>query len=177
MTRPQWMATIIVTALLGAGWTWLSRAPEGFDQIASPVAGRPAPDFTLSAIDGRTYMLSRLRGQVVILNFWATWCPPCKAEMPALQQAYDAHRDQGLIVLALDEGETPAQVAAFGQELALTFPLLLDPNYAVGDAYRVNAYPATFFVDRRGVIREVVYGGPMTRAFIERKIQSLLETP
>jgi len=179
MTRLQWTIAIALAALLGAGWTWLSRAPEGLDDIASPVAGRPAPDFALQATDGQSYALSDLRGQVVVVNFWATWCPPCRAEMPALQEVYDAWRDGGLIILAVDQDDwsddTAERVRSFGEEFDLTFPLLLDTTYEVGRRYRITAMPTTLFIDRRGVIRDVIFGGPMSRALIEGKIQPLLE--
>jgi len=174
LTRLQWIAIIIGVAVIGGGWTWLSRAPEGLNDVASPVAGRPAPDFTLSASDGRTFTLSELRGQVIILNFWATWCPPCRAEMPALQEMYEARKDDGVIVLAIDQNEDAGLVDAFALEFNLTFPLLLDPGYTVSDRYRINLLPTTFFIGRDGVIRDVVFGGPMNRALIESKIDSLL---
>ena len=174
MTRLQWTAVIIVVVVIGGGWTWLSRAPEGLNDVASPVAGRPAPDFTLSTSDGRAVALSDLRGQVVILNFWATWCPPCRAEMPALQEVYEARKDEGVIVLAVDQNEEPGPVDAFALEYKLAFPLLLDPGYTVSDRYRINLLPTTFFIGRDGMIRDVVFGGPMNRALIESKIDSLL---
>src|SRR3990172_5069800 len=96
LTRLQWIGLIAAAIVIGGGWTWLSRAPEGLSDVASPVAGRPAPDFTLQTVDGEAVTLSDLRGQVVVLNFWATWCPPCRAEMPALQEGYDARRPDGL---------------------------------------------------------------------------------
>lgn len=176
MSRLQWMLVIVVVALIGGGWTWLSRAPDGLDDVASPVAGRPAPDFTLQSDDGQTITLSDLRGQVVVLNFWATWCPPCRAEMPALEEVYQARREDGLVVLAVDQAESQSQVSAFREELALTFPLLLDPGYVVSDEYRIRLLPSTFFIDRAGVIRGVVYGGPMNRALIESKVAPLLES-
>jgi peroxiredoxin len=175
MNRLQWVILIAATAILGGGWTWLSRAPEGLDDVASPVAGRRAPDFTLQAIDGQRITLSALRGQVVILNFWATWCPPCRLEMPALEEVYQAHRVDGLTVLAVDQAEAPSLVKSFGDEFRLTFPLLLDPGYVVSDRYRISLLPSTFFIDRAGVIRDVVFGGPMNRALIESKIAPLLE--
>ena len=176
MNRLQWIILISATAILGGGWTWLSRAPEGLDDVASPVAGRRAPDFTLQAIDGQRITLGEMRGQVVILNFWATWCPPCRLEMPALEEVYQAHRADGLTVLAVDQAEAPSLVKSFGDELRLTFPLLLDPGYVVSDRYRISLLPSTFFIDRAGVIRDVVFGGPMNRALIESKIAPLLET-
>ena len=176
MNRLQWMLVIAATALLGGAWTWLSRAPEGLSDVPSPVAGRPAPDFTLQTVDGESVTLSHLRGQVVVLNFWATWCPPCRAEMPALQEVYDARRAEGLTVLAIDQNEPADLVSSFRDELGLTFPLLLDPGYFVSDRYRIGVLPTTFFVDRSGVIRDVVLGGPMPRALIESKIAPLLES-
>jgi len=175
LTRLQWAIVIVVAAGLGGGWTWLSRAPDGLDDVASPVAGRAAPNFTLQATDGQTIALSDLRGQVVILNFWATWCPPCRSEMPALQEVYDARSAEGLVVLAVNQDEAPDRVEAFGRELRLTFPLLLDPGYLVTDEYRVGLLPTTFFIGRGGVIGEVTYGGPMSRALIESRIAPLLE--
>jgi thiol-disulfide isomerase/thioredoxin len=118
--------------------------------------------------------LSDLRGQVVILNFWATWCPPCRAEMPALQEVYEARKDEGVIVLAVDQNEEPGPVDAFALEYKLAFPLLLDPGYTVSDRYRINLLPTTFFIGRDGMIRDVVFGGPINRALIESKIDSLL---
>jgi peroxiredoxin len=176
MNRLQWAVTIAAVALIGGGWTWLSRAPEGLNDVASPVAGRPAPDFTLQSDRGQSFGLADLRGQVVVLNFWATWCPPCRAEMPALEEVYQARRSDGLVVLAVDQAEAPSLVSAFREELALTFPLLLDPGYVVSDDYRVRLLPSTFFIDRAGVIRDVVYGGPMNRALIESKVAPLLES-
>jgi len=176
VTRLQRIIVIIVVAVLGGGWTWLSRAPDGLDDVASPVAGRAAPDFTLQSAVGQSIALADLRGQVVVLNFWATWCPPCRAEMPALQEVYEARRADGLMVLAVNQNEAPDQVKSFGLELHLAFPLLLDPGYVVSDRYRIGLLPSTFFIDRDGVIRDVVFGGPMNRALIESKVAPLLET-
>ncbi|MGH2593871.1 MAG: TlpA family protein disulfide reductase [Anaerolineae bacterium] len=175
LTRLQWGIVIVVVAVVGGGWTWLSRAPDGLDNVASPVAGRAAPDFTLQSAVGQSIALADLRGQVVVLNFWATWCPPCRAEMPALQEVYDARRADGLMVLAVDQNESSDLVKPFRDEFSLTFPLLLDPGYVVSHAYRIGLLPSTFFIDRGGVIRDVVFGGPMNRALIESKVAPLLE--
>jgi peroxiredoxin len=139
-----------------------------------PQAGFSAPDFTLETLQGETISLSDLRGQAVLVNFWATWCPPCRAEMPAIQQVYEKYRDQGFTVLAVDLQESPAQVNNFAEELGLTFPILIDPDASVFIRYRVTGLPSTFFVDRAGIIQEVTIGGPMTEAFIESQVSSLV---
>jgi cytochrome c biogenesis protein CcmG, thiol:disulfide interchange protein DsbE len=114
-----------------------------------------APDFILTAIDGSQVKLSDLRGKVVLLNFWATWCPPCKAEMPdlnALHQQYGSQR--GFMVIAIDAGDdSPEAVKAFAQQYGLDFPLLLDPGDQVSDGlYTVRALPTSLLIDRQGKI-------------------------
>ena len=133
-----------------------------------------APDIVLKAVTGESYDLRALQGKVVLINFWATWCGPCRAEMPAIEQVYQAKRAQGLEVLAVDQQEDDASVRSFGQQLGLTFPLLLDSDGSTARRYHVGALPTTFFVDRKGVIRDMAIGGPMTRASIESKIDALL---
>jgi len=179
----RWWAFTLAILLLGAGWTWLSRVPASVatvGQIPSPREGFPAPDFTLDTLGGESATLSAYRGKVVIVNLWASWCGPCRAEMPAIQKVYAANRERGLEVLAVNgtfqDSESGAQ--AFAQELGLTFPILLDRDGAVSKRYLLRALPSTFFVDRKGVIRSVVFGGPMTEALVQTKIEALLqETP
>ena len=173
---------VLMALLLGLGILWiaLSRVPQEealarSQRPPSPQAGFAAPDFTLQTPDGQTLSLSDLRGQAVLLNFWATWCPPCRAEMPAIQQVYQKYRDRGFTVLAVDVQETDAQVAAFVQEQGLTFPILMDRDGAVSAAYQVKAMPSTFFIDRDGIIRQVTLGGPMAAAFIESQVTRLLD--
>jgi thiol-disulfide isomerase/thioredoxin len=128
----------------------------------------------MPALAGGTVRLSELKGKVVVLNFWATWCPPCRAEMPALEQAQSALGSKGLLVLGVNQMEDASVVASFMRSINLDFAIALDANGAVSRAYRVSALPTTFFIDRDGVIRDVVYGGPMTRALIESKVAPLL---
>jgi peroxiredoxin len=169
----------VMALLLAAGTIWigLSRVPiqashSGRPEL--PQVGFTAPDLTLQTLDGETVILSDLRGQAVLINFWASWCPPCRNEMPAIQQVYEEYRDEGFTVLALNSQEQETRVAAFAGEFGLTFPILIDRDGAVFDAYRVVALPTTFFVDRTGVIRGVTAGGFLSRAFFESEVAPLL---
>lgn len=151
-------AGLLLGAALGMGYflgvpdTTVTRPaePPAAGAALVPVVGAPAPDFTLADPDGVRYTLSELRGQVVVLNFWATWCTPCRIEMPMLQARYDRDRENGLIVLGVNFDEPAADVRLFGRELGISFPLLLDPGAGVQRLYRVRGYPSTFVVDREG---------------------------
>ena len=122
-------------------------------------AGAIAPDFSVTASDGSAQSLAALKGKVVLVNFWATWCVPCRQEMPAIQAAYDAHKDEGFTVVGIDEREGSDDVTSYARELNLHFPLFLDGDGKVGRQYRVFGLPTSVFVGRDGVIREVVIGG------------------
>ncbi len=165
---------ILATLLLGPAWIWLSRVPDSVvaRPESIPLRGHPAPDFTLPALDGGLVTLSDLQGQPVVLNFWATWCPPCQAEMPELQAAYDAYAAGGLVVLGVNQGEDAATVKAFLDERRLTFPVALDEQYAASQRYQVNSLPTTFFIDRDGVIREIVIG-QMNAALLKQQLKSI----
>jgi peroxiredoxin len=133
----------------------LSDSPAAADAATSapaPVVGAPAPNFTLESLAGDSVTLADLRGQVVLLNFWATWCGPCEAEMPAIEARYKAFGKSGLAVLAINLAEPEAEVQAFVDRLGLTFTILMDPSETVFDLYRVRGYPTTFIVDREGMI-------------------------
>ncbi len=118
----------------------------------APVVGAPAPDFTLQDLQGNEVTLSNLQGQVVLVNFWATWCGPCRLEMPAIQRQYDDLKDQGFTVLAVNTGDTAADAGLFSSDLGLSFPVLLDPGDEVNNLYRVRGYPTTYIIDRDGMI-------------------------
>jgi len=128
-----------------------------------PQNGGPAPNFTLKASDGRTVTLSAFRGEVVLLNFWATWCEPCKKEMPAIQAAHEQYKAQGLVVLAVNFGESADKAAGFAHHGQMTFPILLDPDLKVAETYGVRSLPVTLFIDAEGIIRERIFGGTLTK--------------
>jgi peroxiredoxin len=174
-----WWALMALLLALGVAWIDLSRVPVDLAAALGagpelPREGFTAPDLTLQTLDGRTATLSELRGQAVLINFWASWCPPCRNEMPAIQQVYEEYRDEGFTVLAINSQEQEARVSAFAEPLGLTFPILIDRDGSVFDAYQVAALPTTFFVDRAGVIRGVTTGGFLSRAFFESEIAPLL---
>ncbi|MDR0451694.1 MAG: TlpA family protein disulfide reductase [Treponema sp.] len=127
---------------------------QAFRRAGLPLARekRPVVDFSLKLVDGKTVTLSALKGKVVFLNFWATWCPPCRAEMPSMEILYRRFRDQGLELLAVDLMENGKAVSDFLSDNKLSFPAALDSNGRVGSDYGIQAIPATFIVDRDGKI-------------------------
>jgi thiol-disulfide isomerase/thioredoxin len=120
--------------------------------------GRYAPDFSLTSLSGDTVTLSDLRGKTVVLNFWASWCAPCRQEMPLLQATYEAYGGDGLVVLAVNMGEEGRRVRGFAEDMAVTFPVFADEKTSVGTLYRVRGAPTTYFVDRDGVVRQRFVG-------------------
>lgn len=129
-------------------------------QIA-PEIDSLAPDFTLLSTVGDEIQLNNLKGQAVLINFWATWCGPCRIEMPSIQDRFEMYQDDGLVVLAIDFDEPLEDVAFFGEELGLTFELLLDPGGDIQSLYRILGYPTSYFVDSEGIIK-VKHIGIMT---------------
>lgn len=160
-------------------WIFSSRNPvvSNTDVVAAPREGFPAPDFTLNTLDGSEITLSTLRGKIVVINIWATWCPPCRAETPALQNSYEQYKDLGVVILGvnLTNQDTLTAIKIFVQEFNLTYPILLDEEGKVASLYQNMALPSTYFIDRQGIIRTVVIGGPMSETFIQSKIETLLK--
>ncbi len=129
---------------------------------SAPRVGAQAPDFTLNTADGKAVRLSDFRGQRVVLNFWATWCPPCRSEMPDVNKVATEYRDQGVVVLAVDQLESPDKVAAFYSEVGIGASPAINTIYdsvgTVAEDYHVTALPSTFVIDSSGVIRDVTLG-------------------
>jgi len=130
----------------------------GPERPLPPRLGNPAADFTLPNLAGQTVSLADFKGQPVILNFWATWCGPCEAEMPEINQAYLAHKEDGLVVLAINLQEHPDTIKSFVNYYDLEFTILLDRDEKVGKLYGARALPTTYFIDRAGVIVHTYYG-------------------
>ena len=179
-TKLFWIGLIAVIVILGGVWVGFNRPPAGDEAVAAnleplAVAGHPAPDFTLKNLDGQSVSLSDFRGQPVVINFWASWCGPCRAEMPHLQAAYDAHQNEGLVVLGvnLTERDNLGDVPSFLEEFGLTFPVVLDEAGDVASTYKVFGQPVSVFVDKEGVIRQV-FQGSLNEEFIKARVAELL---
>ena len=136
--------------------------------------GDPAPDFALPALAGDTVHLAELRGHPVILNFWATWCPPCQVELPALVVAYGAHQGDGLRIVAVNgDDERVSVIRGFTHRMGLPFPVLLDRRARVTSQYRVLGLPTTVFVDSTGIVR-AIHAGPISPAELAAELQLIL---
>jgi cytochrome c biogenesis protein CcdA/peroxiredoxin len=137
----------------------LSPPSESSDTAETGITlGKQAPDFATTAPDGAALRLSDFRGQVVLLNFWATWCGPCRNEMPEFQAVYEQLQTEGFTVLAVNMLEKPEAVQAFMDELGLSFPIALDPAAEINDQYQIRQYPTSFLIDQNGIIRQVHAG-------------------
>jgi len=165
---------------MGLGWWWFNgpgptspvgpagatpyfttlAAPAHVSSAPAPVAGAPAPDFTLKSLDGQQVTLSQLKGHPVLINFWASWCPPCRLEMPDLVKAYTAHKAAGFVLLGLNATalDTLPDVKAFVSEFGMNFPVLLDEDGSVEALYRLRGLPLSVFVDRQGIISRLNIG-------------------
>ena len=179
----HWALQAAIVLMLGVFWTFLSRAPSaaalGAGAPPSARAGFSAPDFSLNLLGGGQVTLSALRGKVVIVNLWASWCPPCRAEMPAIEKIYQAYKGQGLEVLAINATfqDSEPDAATFVQHFGLTFPIPLDRTGGVSNRYLLRALPSTYFIDRRGIVQFVAIGA-MNEALIQSKVEELVqETP
>ncbi len=139
----------------------------------SPAEAALAPDFLLERLDAGEIRLSELRGQPVILNFWATWCKPCRTEMPQFVEAYDRYRDQGLVIVGVNLQEGKSIVRPFAEDFGIEFPIAIDRDGEVGDRYRLLGLPTTFFIDREGVIRGL-FTGPFVETSGGKSVQGAI---
>jgi cytochrome c biogenesis protein CcmG, thiol:disulfide interchange protein DsbE len=149
--------------------------PQSF--TGSLVVGKPAPDFKLATIDGTSVSLSQFRGRPVLVNFWATWCIPCREEMPELVRSYEAHKAEGFVILGsnLTYTDSLPDVQAFIKEFKMTFPVLLDKDGAVAESlYQIPGVPTSVFVRRDGTIAHV-HIGKMTPQQVDQDVGEILK--
>jgi cytochrome c biogenesis protein CcmG/thiol:disulfide interchange protein DsbE len=184
--RRSTLTYLVIIAVLALGAFWVART-ETTAESEIPLSGQPetdtgtadlkiapvpaalAPDFALEDLTGTEIRLNDLHGQPVLINFWATWCGPCRLEMPAIQERYERFKGEGLVVLAVNFDEPASAVETFRGELGLTFPLLLDQGAAVQKLYRIRGYPASYFIDADGVI-QVQHIGVMTEGQLDENL-------
>jgi cytochrome c biogenesis protein CcmG/thiol:disulfide interchange protein DsbE len=159
---------VVVAAISAFG---LTRNPSAVRPV---LLGKPAPDFTARTLDGSSSVrLSRLRGQVVVLNFWASWCPECVVEHPALANAWERYRDHGVVVLGMSFNDATGSAASFASRLSMEYPVLVDPGDRTALAYGVTGPPETFLIDASGMIAGK-WVGPVRYQELSDQIRSLL---
>jgi peroxiredoxin len=137
-------------------------------------ANYPAPELDLSDLAGNPVSLSDYQGQVVLVNNWATWCPPCKAEMPVLQAFYEAHKDQGFTIIAIESGEPAEVVAQFVEDHRLSFPVWPDIKSVALTAFRNLSLPSSYVIDRDGQVR-LAWTGAVSRETLEKYVTPMIQ--
>lgn len=175
LVLPLALVVVIVAGLMYLQSSRESGAQEdGFGTVPLPpernatgdapaaATGRPAPDFLLRSLDGEPVRLSDLQGSPVVVNFWATWCPTCRAETPDLIAMHEAHHQDGLVLLGVNLREAGPPVQGFVEDFGVPYPVLMDRDGEVAATWRIggpnNGVPSTYFIDSRGVVRLVVFG-------------------
>jgi peroxiredoxin len=148
-------------------------ASGGFSTVPAEVS-YAAPELELTALDGEQYSLADYQGTVVLVNIWATWCPPCKAEMPTLEAYYQAHQSDGFVTIAVNDGDPEDAVEAFVDDYGLSFPIWLDPTYkATDEAFKTRNLPSSFVIDREGNVR-LRWVGEINRDALEKYVTPLI---
>ena len=149
---------VVMGVLLGGCYSGggPKRTIEGGSGGPGGLAGAPAVSYDVKRLDGKTDALERYRGSVVVMNLWATWCPPCREEMPALERFYQESKGKGVVVLGVDQGESAAAAGSFARDHGVTFPILLDADQQYGRSYAAIGLPTTVIIDRSGhVVRGI----------------------
>ena len=166
---------ILVLLFILIGVTLVLSACTSGTNSQGLVIGNPVPDFKLTDLSGQSVSLRSLRGKVVILNYWQVDCPPCKEEMPDLQATYNAWKDKGVTLLAINAGEDAATVKNFVESGNYTFPVVIDTNLQVAQKYNILYTPTTFILDKDGKLRYKVVGAFSDQAQIEKQFVGLLD--
>lgn len=163
-----------------AGGYGVVALPAGLNTTGRPPSGdvgRAAPDFLLQTLDGGQIRFSDLRGSPVLVNFWASWCMPCRQELPEIVKVYDARRADGLVVIGVDLQESDDAVRGFAREFGMAFPVVIDRTGGVADAWRiggVKGIPSSYFIDANGIVRARAFS-PMTAQTIDENLAKILQ--
>ena len=167
---------LVITAAFWVIATTLFGNPPESKTIMAANEGFKAPDFDLRTLAGGDVSLSHLRGSVVVINFWTSWCPPCKAEMPVLQRLNGAFQGKAVSILAINvtNQDSLEAVRQFTNQNGLSLDILLDMDGTVAAAYQVQAFPSTYIVDPEGVIHKIIIGGPVSEASIRSLISEVM---
>jgi cytochrome c biogenesis protein CcmG/thiol:disulfide interchange protein DsbE len=199
--RPAWRSAVrsivpavaLLALIVGGLWYWQNRSESSSDSPYGPVPlpearnatdrspapeeGRAGPDFVLERLGGGQLRLSDLQGSPVLLNFWASWCPPCKNEMPDIVDQYERYKGQGLVVVAVNLQEADSKVSDFAAEYGMDFPIVIDRAGAVAGAWRIGGafegLPSSYFIDASGVVR-AVFNRELTPDLIDQGLALIL---
>jgi thiol-disulfide isomerase/thioredoxin len=173
----DWMMAVLWLMLPAGGVNAELPAPQLSYALTKLDAPTPAPDFTLEDMDGQRHTLSDYRGKVIMLNFWATWCPPCRREIPSMESIYRDLGKSGFVVLAVNEFEEPDHVFAYTGQLSVlpTFPILFDRDSAVSQDYQVKGLPTTLLIDKRArIVYRAVGGRDFDHPEVRKIVRELL---
>jgi thiol-disulfide isomerase/thioredoxin len=178
--RTSIIAVVVGVVILVMGMFALSSTPSSSENTSGqslstiPVeVNYPAPELSLQNIDGASESLTNYRDKVVLVNNWATWCPPCRAEMPTLVAYFNDHAKQGFMIIAIENGEPKDEVQKFIDILKMPFPVWLDPNGDSGMAFKNHNLPNSYVIDRTGTVR-LMWTGEITREALEKYVSALL---
>lgn len=178
-SNAYWVAmTLIGLGLISIGlmlfmlWETSSASPQDFSAIPAHVSF-PAPELVLTDLNGVPASLSELRGKVVLVNLWATWCPPCREEMPTLQAFYEKYRSKGFVLVAVNQGEKTPQIQAFTDEYKLTFPIWVDEKSKASRMFNTMNLPSSYVIDRHGQVRLMWIGG-ISKKNLEKYVPAVI---
>lgn len=183
LLKGRWFWLVLISLVIFLGGLWIAYSSSLLNSLVSegenvtlepaPVVGHPAPDFALPTLAGETVRLSDFKGKPVLVNFWATWCGPCRSEFPDFQKASIDNADK-LVIIGINNTTTDQKelVPAFLEEFGVTFPIVLDETGDTAKAYNILGLPTSIFIDRNGNVNEI-FTGPINKAYIEAKLSGM----
>ncbi|WP_075982179.1 thiol-disulfide oxidoreductase ResA [Bacillus massilinigeriensis] len=173
MKKQRLVIRTIILAILAAAVIYTLYANFTKEEVEKVELGKTAPDFALVDMNGQKHKLSDYKGQGVFLNFWATWCKPCKNEMPYINNQYQKYKDQGVQVLAVDVGESDIVVKEYADNLNLSFPIVNDKDGQVMTAYGIDPLPITFLIDKDGKVVEIHKGELVKEEVVQKFMEKI----